>query len=227
MSEAYPITTRELIAIAGKEIAKTIPIAGSIVSAGEAIFSAIEMKRIQSVLAEAMRCLEAVEKQTHKAHVFDENSALVVLHGCEQARLDPLAHKKAPEYGAAIAKYMMQPANPDELVEVVENIRKISADDLKLLYQFKVEGVVLEGRRVDELVGYRPQIQPFGGRGRLRENMANAFPSFKRLEALGVLYLADTRDGGVVHQIGALSEYMSQSAILTQTGRRLVEALAC
>lgn len=222
MSEEYPITTRELIAIAGKEIAKTIPFAGGIVSAGDAVFGSIEKNRIKLVLEEVFKRLDRLEKEKRMHPVIDEQ---VMLHGCEQARHDPLVHLKLPEYGGAIVHYMQHPKNLTGLVEVMENLRKLNVGDLRILLKFRVGVEVLDSRRVDELVGYSPQLDPFGGRGKLRDNMTEAFPSFKRLEGLGVLFLASTQSGGVVHEIGPLSQYMSQTAFLTDAGRRLIEAI--
>ena len=55
--------------------------------------------------------------------------------------------------------------------------------------------------------------------------MTAALPHFRRLEGFGILYLADTGAGGVVHEIGPLSAYMHQFAFLTDVGQKLVRAL--
>jgi hypothetical protein len=226
MSESYPLSTGELLVIASKEIAKTIPIAGSLIAAHEAVFASIEMNRVKIALAEVFRRLEEIEKQAKKPQVINALSMEVLLYGCDQVRHDPLAVSKAKEYGSAISHFMLQ-ASPEvgELVEILDNLRKLNTSDLKILYEFRLGDEILRSRRVDELVGYKPQIAPFGNRGALRERITTALPSFKRLEGLGVLYMADNHAGGVVHEIGPLSRYLSQAAFLSNSGVRLVTVL--
>jgi hypothetical protein len=95
---------------------------------------------------------------------------------------------------------------------VLDCLRKLSWDDLKLLCGLRSDGLPLSNRRVDELVGYSPYIEPMGNKMELRRLIESALPSLKRLEGLGVIYLSDEHLAGIVHEIGPLSKYVQMHA---------------
>lgn len=225
MNEAYPISTQELLTIAAKEVGKTIPIFGSIVSAHESVFAVIELNRMKLVIGELEQRLTQIEKKTGKPCVLDKHTGQVLLFGCEQVRNDPLVEAKAKAYGGVIAHYLTNPAEMTTVVEVLDSLRKLSVGDLKLLYSLKSGDKFHPNRRVDEMIGYQQSVAPFSDKQVLKEKMVAAFPCFKRLEGLGVIYLAQENVGGIIHDIGALSGYMSMFAHLTPMGISLVRAL--
>lgn len=221
MSSQFSISTLELVGITLKEIGKTVPVLGAIVGAGDSVFSTIELNRIKMLVSN----LEEQIKQMNQPCILDERSGQVFLLGCEQARSDPLIDVKAKEYGAVVAHYMIHPADMDEVVEILDALRKLSAGDLRILYALKSGSQVYPHRRVDEIIGYSPYVDPFEKEKKLETQMKAALPSLKRLEGLGVLYLAAENWGGIDHKIGALSQYMSMYAHLTPVGINLVRAL--
>ena len=226
MNQPYPISTREMVVIAAKEVGKTIPILGSVIGAHESIFSAIEMARVKLTFEEVFRRLDDLEKEG-KPQVFDEKACSVLIYGAEQVRADILAGAKAKEYGSAIAHYSQSPDDMNEVFEVLDCLRKLSADDLKVLYQFRIGGELFENRAVAELAGDQVHVNPFEAQAAVRARMESLFPSLMRLQGLGVIYLSSgyLPSGGVLLDIGGLSADLRKTAFLTQAGIRLVNVL--
>jgi hypothetical protein len=226
MNEQYTISTREMVVIAAKEVGKTIPILGSVIGAHESIFSAIEMTRVKVTFEEVFRRLDDLEK-AGKPQVFDEKACSVLIYGAEQARADILAGAKAKEYGSAIAHYSQSPDDMNEVFEVLDCLRKLSADDLKVLYEFRIDDGLFENRAVADLAGYQAHVNPFEAQATVRVRMERLFPSLMRLQGLGVIYLSSgySPTGGVALDIGGLSADLRKFAFLTQAGIRLVKVL--
>lgn len=180
---------------------------------------------MKQILDAVLQRLEELEAKSKQPFVLTDYSGQVLLYGCDQARNDLLTESKAKEYGGVIAHYMRVPSDLNQVAEVLDSLRKLSANDLKILYKFLEGGTLWPSRRVDEIIGFSQYINPSESPNALQEKMVTALPSFKRLEGLGVLFLAQSHSGGIIHQIGPLSSYMMMFAHLTPTGICLVRAL--
>jgi hypothetical protein len=194
--DPYPITTREMLVIAAKEVGKTVPGLSAFIGAQEAIFGAIEANRVKQMLDEVFRRLDELEKKSGKAQTFDEKACTVLLYSADQVRSDILAESKKREYGSATARYISKDADLNEVFEVLDCLRKLSADDLKLLYSFRIGEKLFENRLVAELAGYQRFEDPYMGQSKVRERMEKLYPSLMRLEGLGVLFLSYDRGSG-------------------------------
>ena len=226
MDDQNPITTKELLIIAAKEIGKAIPALGNLISAQEAVFGAIEMNRVKVTFEEVFRRIERLER-SRGSFVFDEANGAVLLYGAEQVRSDPLAATKAREYGAAITHYLAKPDDLNEMVEILDSLRKVSAGDLKVLYQFRSGSEQLPSRKISELAGYHEHVNPFEDVALVRTRMQALYPNLMRLQGLGVIYLARaySPQGGLAPDIGGLSDDFQKFAFLTDMGKRLVNVL--
>lgn len=224
--DQYPISVRELIAIALKETGKSVPILGAIIGAHEAVFGAIELNRIKLVMADFGRRLDELEKRTGRGTAWGPKASSVLMYAADQVRGDILAEAKVAEYGSAIVRYAEEDADLNEVAEVLDCLRKLSADDLKVLYSFRLGGKLTGNRSVAELAGYSYYPAPNSIQA-LRSKMESLYPSLMRLEGLGVIYLAHSHGGGgmLPPDIGGLSEHLRKFAFLTRAGTRLVNAL--
>lgn len=120
---------------------------------------------------------------------------------------------------------MTNPQGLEEVVHVLDSLKKLSASDLKVLYNFKQGEKVWPNRQVAEIAGYKRGTDPFGSQDKLGKSMEQLFPSLMRLQGLGVIYLSEEHQGGTVFERGRFSSYLRQFAFLTDTGLRLVAAL--
>lgn len=225
MSELHPLSTGEVVSIALKAVAKQVPLAGQFIEAHEQVFAAIEANRIKAVVEQVVAQLDALAKKTNTTWVIDNRAVEVLVYGCEQARTDPNVSSKTKIYGGVIGHYIGNAIGMEAVVEVLELLRKINATDLKLLYALRDGATTFNMRRVDEMIGYSPYLEPFKNEKLLGQMMADTLPSIKRLEGLGVIYLSDEHVGGIVHDAGPLSNYLMMWANLTPAGKRLVLAL--
>ncbi len=226
MADQYSITTEQLVAIGCKQIGKAIPFIGQIIDAHEKVFETVEMNRVQALLSEMTKRLDVLEKQDGKATVFDEKAAGVLLYGADQIRHDVLAESKAKEYGAAVAHYVRKPDDLNEVFEVLDCLRKLSASDLKVLYQFWIGHEIFDNRAVADLAGYQRGVNPMANTRDLARQMEAIFPTLMRLQGLGVIYLAHARGGGeIMPDIGGLRDEFQKFAFLTDGGKRLVRVL--
>ena len=215
-----------MVIIAAKEVGKVIPILSNIISAHGTVFTAIEMNRVKVAFDEVFRRLDDLEK-AGMPQLFDEKACSVMIYGAEQVRADILAGAKAKEYGCAIAHYSQSPDDMNEVFEVLDCLRKLSADDLRVLYEFRVGGQLFENRAIAELAGYQAHVNPFEAQAAVRARMERLIPSLMRLQGLGVIYLSSgySPSGGVDLDIGGLSAELRKFAFLTQAGNRLVKVL--
>jgi hypothetical protein len=225
MENNYPVSTTELVNIAFTEIGKTIPIIGGILSAHSAVFTKIEANRVKLVLEEVIRRVEKLEASA-KAGMTDAQ-AEILLYACDQARHDPLVSSKTKEYGEVIVSCMNQPRDVNEITEILDALRKLNGNNLKILYQFHICGKFFPNRSVAELVGHKVHIDPFESSKILRAKMDSLYPNFMRLQAFGLLYLSHgySKSGELMPDIGGLSEELRKFAFLTDAGARLVRAL--
>ena len=215
-----------MVMIAATAVGKSIPILGSVVDAHEAVFSTIEMNRIKTTFAEVFHRLDQLESGGGP-QVFDEKACSVMVYGADQVRNDILADSKAKEYGSAIAHYVKEPGDLNEVFEILDCLRKLSASDLKILYQFRIGGKLFDNREVAKLAGYQAAVNPFGNQSAIRDKMETLYPSLMRLQGLGVIYLskANSQRELLRIDIGGLSEDLRKSAFLTNSGKRLVGVL--
>jgi hypothetical protein len=223
MRDPHPITTSEMLVIAGKELAKEVPILKNIISAQESVFNTIEMNRVKLALTEVFARLDKLSNGAPQ--VLDEKATSVLNYGAEQVRSDILAEPKAKVYGSVIAHYIKEPADLNEVSEVLDCLRKLSATDLKVLYQFRIGGKLIQNRAVAELIGYQAGINPLESAASLKRKMEATFPTLMRLQGLGVIYLSMEPFAGLVHDIGGLSQEIKKTAYLTAAGARLVQIL--
>lgn len=212
--------------IAAKELGKTIPVLGGFISAHREIFGAIEMNRIRVAFEEVFRRLAQLEGGDVTTGC-DERSYSVLLYGADQVRGDLLAEFKAKEYGAAIAHYMKQPDDLNEVVEVLECLRKLNSGDLQVLYSFYIGGEVVDSRAVKELAAYQEHVDPFESLAAVQGRMRRLYPSLMRLQGIGVIYLShpDSPAGTILFEKGAFAEDLQKFAFLTEAGRKLVAVL--
>ncbi|MDD2763906.1 MAG: hypothetical protein PHE83_08050 [Opitutaceae bacterium] len=223
MPSDYPITTAELVKIALNELGKEVPILGSILSTRDAVFGTIEMNRVKTILEEVARRVGSLEEA-----MKNQQRAQTVVYGCDQARGDILIEQKVKEYGGVIGFLAVNDVEVSEVVEVLDSLRKLSAEDLKVLHQFRIRGQIFENRQISELAGYTPYVQISGQVDPLRCEMERIFPNLMRLQGLGVLYLSDAGagfGGALPPNIGGLTPYLTQFAFLTKIGKRLVQAM--
>lgn len=221
MSGQYSISTPDLVQIGLRELGKTIPFVGTIISTGESVFGSIEMGRVKSLLAEIERRVGSLENA-----INSQSRALIVIQGCDQARGDILFDQKLGEYAGVIGFLAVNDVEGNQVVEVLDSLRRLSVDDLGVLHQFKIKGQFFPNRQVGELAGCGNLARISDDIAVLKQKMAKVFPTLMRLQGIGVLFLADSARAGMVPpNIGGLAVYMNQFAHLTENGQRLVQAL--
>jgi hypothetical protein len=150
-----------------------------------------------------------------------------LVYGADQVRSDLLADSKAKEYGSAIAHYVKHPGDLNEVFEVLDCLRKLSINDLKILYQFRINEQFFDCREVLELSGYQEHIKPFESSASIRTKMETLYPTLMRLQGVGVIYLSyeHSSDIGIQPDIGGLSQEAKKFAFLTESGKQLVKVL--
>jgi hypothetical protein len=231
MESGYIVSTGELVAIGLKEIGKNIPVLGSVLAVRDAVFGTIEMNRVKKTLEGIERRVGSLEEAMRT-----RERAQTVVYGCEQARSDILFEGKAEQYAGVVSFLATADADLNQVVEVLDSLRKLSVDDLRILYHFKTGGTISEVKRVAEFAGWNehemyamnqfsseaPEIREW------RRNTERLFPGFMRLQGMGVLYLSDdlsVRGGRIPPDIGALGAQFRSFAHLTEAGMRLLAAL--
>jgi hypothetical protein len=232
MANGYPIGTGELVKLGLNELGKKVPVLGEILSVRDAVFGRIEMNRV----LETLRGIEARVGSLEEVMRTRER-AQTVLYGCDQARGDILFDSKATAYVGVIGYLAWNDTGLNQVVEVLDSLRKLSADDLRVLYQFKTGGTISEAKLVAELAGWTTHYMPPmnvmapGDSTDIRSwraEMERLYPSLMRLQGFGVLYLSDElrhTGGAIPPNIGAFDSEFRRSVRLTQAGRRLLQAL--
>jgi glutaredoxin 2 len=225
MSENYPISTGELVVIAlkavVKETAKSLPVVAQIMGASEAVFNKIEQNRVNLLITELARRVENIEKR-----ITEPRSAEIVLFACELARSDPLIGEKTAD-AAGIIKSLMTNTDTgmDAVVEILDNLRKLNSSDLKILYRFKNSELTI--LTMPDVLDVQPGYDHNEIIIKYKNKMEEILPNIMRLEALGLLFRVSTKlqIGGMVLDIGSLSEELRKSVQLTPQGTRLISQL--
>jgi len=230
----YPIKASEFIDVLVKDIiketSKEFPVIGSIVRINEAVFAKIEKNRVKQVLQEMERRFQGLENNQSKLQELlkKPRAYTTLIYGCDQARSDVLLDSKVKDYGCVIGNLIEIEAELDDVVEILDSLRKLSARDLKTLYQFKSASKIFDGRDVKELVGFQiPTTPPFINADvpAIKKSMRELYPSLMRLEGLGILFLESSPYGSSVPNIGGLTDKLDSFAALTPMGKKLVQAL--
>ena len=227
MPDPYPISTSELIQIAIGEIGKEIPLLKSVISTGDAVFAAIEKKRVSDVLHSILRRVGALEDALRTP-----KNAATLIYACDQARHDILCDAKVEHYADVVGYLMTHEVLPDAIMDILDNLRKLSASDLKVLYAFAKSHDSQLFLRVDDIAGISPYDELQANTAPVRQKAERVFPSLMRLQGLGIVYVGangeDATYANMIKQppnIGPLTDFLRQYAFLTESGQRLVKAL--
>jgi hypothetical protein len=221
-TDAYPVTTGELIGMGMESFGKQIPGFGAILDYRSSVLLKLEQERVRGILEYLMKAIGDL-----KGTLSNERSAAILLYGCDQARNDILCVTKTNEYGAAIKKSFSDESSLDEVMQLFDNLRKVNADDIKYLRKFR-SPIKADGRpfvELAEITNY-DQMSP-NNLNAVRDRTAVALATAMRLQGLGVLILAPQKQGGMLPMdIGPLREYLQHSVFLTAAGIRLADALS-
>jgi anion-transporting ArsA/GET3 family ATPase len=218
-----PIQGIDLLKIGLMETSKALPVIGPAFSTIEAVYQKVEAQRVQAALGEILQRLKNLEEELKK-----DRTVQILVYTAEQVRSDLLAEAKAPAYGIVVANLINHESPQDDVVMILDSLRKLVPEDINVLKKFNLGGKLMENRQIAELAGHTPYTNPFGDQDQLQKGMAIVFPSLMRLQGLGLLFVAKPQStaGPFPPKIAVLGEYLKDFAHLTPIGQRLVIALS-
>lgn len=218
------LTPADFAKIAVSEILKTVPVVSNIISAHSAVFGELEKRRVQAVLDAITQEIAGLRLQLSEVRQNRANE--VLLRVLDVARSDLETEQKARHYGSAALALACSDESLENVNEVLESLRKLSAFDLKILYKFRENGRVRAEVSVAEIGGFKLHpTQPMTTEKEWMPIMLQLHPSILRLEALGVCVLDAGANYHEERHAGRLRQAAAKVLYLTQVGTRLVRVL--